>query len=223
MNDTKTRILDAAERLFALHGFEAASLRAITTEARVNLAAVNYHFQSKDGLIDAIVARHLEPINRQRLARLDACEAAAGKRPMELERIMDAFFAPVFDSPLDGREFFMPLVGRLFTAPEEFLHHVFEKHLSAVARRFDAALSRSLPHLAPVERAWRQSFGIGAMTHTLLLARAIPVVTHGVCDLTDGRALTRRMVAFVCAGLRAPATEIASKTRPARKTRKAGV
>ena len=62
--DTKSRILDAAEKLFGLNGFEATSLRDITAEAQVNLAAVNYHFQSKDSLIDAVIARRIEPVNR---------------------------------------------------------------------------------------------------------------------------------------------------------------
>src|SRR5207249_7612515 len=70
MNDTKLRILDAAERLFAQQGFDV-SIRAITDEAGVNLAAVNYHFQSKEALLDAIIARRIEPVNKRRLEMLD--------------------------------------------------------------------------------------------------------------------------------------------------------
>ncbi len=60
-SDTKTRILDSAESLFAEHGFEGTSLRQITSAAGVNLASVNYHFRSKDELIRAIFARRVEP------------------------------------------------------------------------------------------------------------------------------------------------------------------
>ena len=70
--DTKARILDTAEKLFGINGFESVSLRDITTDASVNLAAVNYHFQSKDALIDAVIARRIEPLNARRLELLDA-------------------------------------------------------------------------------------------------------------------------------------------------------
>src|SRR5580704_13248627 len=93
--NTKDRILDAAERLFARDGFEATSLRAITTEASVNLAAVNYHFQSKEALVQAVIGRRMGPANAQRLALLDAYEAQAVDAPVPLEKIMDAFLRPV--------------------------------------------------------------------------------------------------------------------------------
>src|SRR6266853_3840828 len=111
--DTKTRILDSAEKLFGLNGFEATSLRDITAEADVNLAAVNYHFQSKDSLIDAVIARRIEPINKRRLEMLDA----AGPNP-SLEQILTAFITPVLDLDLEP---LIPLMGRVFSNPSEFL------------------------------------------------------------------------------------------------------
>ena len=88
--DTKTRILNAGENLFGMKGFEATSLRDITAEAQVNLAAVNYHFQSKDSLIDAIIERRIRPINQRRFEMLDA----AG-HPPGVEQIVEAFLAPL--------------------------------------------------------------------------------------------------------------------------------
>ena len=77
--DTKNDLLEAAEKLFAEHGFARSSLRAITREAGANLASVNYHFGSKEGLVRAVFARRLEPLNQERLALLDRClESAAG-------------------------------------------------------------------------------------------------------------------------------------------------
>src|SRR5579863_10630017 len=93
--DTKSRILDAAEKLFAMNGFKPTSLRDITAEAQVNLAAVNYHFQSKDSLIDAVIARRIEPVNRKRMEMLEA----AGPNP-SVEQILTAFLAPVLDQDL---------------------------------------------------------------------------------------------------------------------------
>src|SRR5271166_1991773 len=94
---TKDRILDAAERLFARDGIEATSLRTITAEAGANLAAVNYHFQSKDALVKSVVARRVCPVNERRLALLDACEAAAGDGPLPVEQVLDAFLRPVME------------------------------------------------------------------------------------------------------------------------------
>src|SRR5882724_9695348 len=85
---TQGKILDAAEALFMEHGFEATSLRAITTAASVNLAAVNYHFGSKEELFQAVLTRRLDPMNQARVALLDRFEAEAGEVPVSCERIL---------------------------------------------------------------------------------------------------------------------------------------
>src|SRR4051812_14563130 len=103
--DTKTRILDAAEKLFAENGFDGTSLRDITTEARVNLAAVNYHFQTKESLIDAVIERRIMPINRRRMEMLEA----AG-RPPSVEQVVEAFLAPLLMPEVLPA---VPLIGRL--------------------------------------------------------------------------------------------------------------
>src|SRR6266852_4816583 len=104
-SDTKTRILDAAEKLIGEKGFEATSLRDITAEAQVNLAAVNYHFQSKDSLIDAVIQRRIEPVNRRRIEMLDT----AGPDP-SVEQIIEAFLGPIIERPMPA---LVPLLGRI--------------------------------------------------------------------------------------------------------------
>src|SRR5712692_10160930 len=118
---TKDRILDAAEKLFGTDGFEATSLRDITTNAQVNLAAVNYHFQSKDSLIESVIARRIEPVNRKRLEMLDA----AGENP-SVEEILRAFLSPLLDLELDCVR---PLMGRILSNPTQFVERVYKKHL----------------------------------------------------------------------------------------------
>ena len=86
--DTKDRILDTAERLFADKGYPATSLRDITNEAGVNLAAVNYHFGSKEALLSAVLDRRIGPVNEKRLELLDAAEAQAGNQPLALETVL---------------------------------------------------------------------------------------------------------------------------------------
>src|SRR3954467_8212959 len=89
---TKGRILDAAEALFMEQGFEATSLRAITAAADVNLAAVNYHFGSKEELFQAVLTRRLDPMNQERVNLLAALEEASAPAPVPCERILSAMF-----------------------------------------------------------------------------------------------------------------------------------
>jgi len=203
MNGTKLRILDAAERLFAELGFDV-SIRAITDKAGVNLAAVNYHFQSKEALLDAIIARRIEPVNKRRLEMLDAIEAQTGDGPLSLEAVLEAFLAPVLEAPF---EHFKPLIGRMYSVPEEFIKRVFHMHLAPIVVRFDAAFARALPDLPESERIWRLYFSIGAMVHVMNWSRVLGPISNGLLDPSDTRALMRRMVAFAAAGFRAPVLE----------------
>lgn len=195
---TKGKILDAAEKLFGMNGFEATSLRDITSAADVNLAAINYHFQSKDSLIDAIVARRIEPVNKKRFELLEA----AGPNPT-VEQILTAFMAPVMQVKVDA---VVPLIGRILSNPELFVERVFHKHLAPVSQRFVDALSKALPALPPSELLWRLHFSVGVLTHTMLWGRIFPKITNGVCDISDREALVDRAVRFVAAGFRAPAS-----------------
>lgn len=196
--DTKTRILDSAEKLFGMNGFEGTSLRDITAAADVNLAAINYHFQSKDSLIDAIVVRRIEPVNKKRFELLDA----AGPNP-SVEQILSAFMAPVMQVKVDA---VVPLIGRILSNPEVFVERVFQKHLAPVSQRFVEALCKALPDLPPSEILWRLHFAVGVLTHTMLWGRIFPKITNGVCDISDREALVDRAVRFVAAGFRAPAS-----------------
>ena len=197
--DTKSRILDAAEKLFGMNGFDATSLRDITAAADVNLAAINYHFHTKDSLIDAIVARRIEPVNKKRFELLEA----AGPSPT-VEQILTAFMAPVMQVKVDA---LVPLIGRILSNPEVFVERVFHKHLAPVSQRFVEALSKALPELPPSEILWRLHFSVGVMTHTMLWGRIYPKITNGVCDISDREALVDRAVRFVAAGFRAPASK----------------
>jgi AcrR family transcriptional regulator len=193
--DTKTRILDAAEKLFADKGFYATSLRDITAEAEVNLAAVNYHFQTKDSLIDAVIGRRVAPVNRRRLEML----ANAGPHP-SVEQIVEAFVAPLLErdiSPL------LPMMGRVLASPDLVLFRLFKKHSAGVAEQFRNALETALPSLSSSERMWRLLFMGGAMAHVLSWSHVVVEMTEGVCDPTDRADVTARLVRFVAAGFRA--------------------
>ena len=193
--DTKAKILDVAEKLFGLNGFEATSLRDITTAADVNLAAVNYHFQSKDSLIDATIGRRIEPINERRLALLDEAGPDA-----TVERILEAFLRPVYETHMERA---MPLLGRIMSNPDFFVDRMFNKHLAAVGMRFMDAFARALPGHSRADLAWRLHFSVGVMTHTLLWGPVFPRITGGLVDITDRAALLQRTIVFLAAGFRA--------------------
>ena len=99
---TRERILDAAERLFAQRGFHGVSIRDITGAADVDVALANYHFGSKQGLLEAVFLRRAEDLNSERLARLDAAIAGARGQPPQLEEIIDAFTHPLLDRSARG-------------------------------------------------------------------------------------------------------------------------
>lgn len=201
-SDTKSRILDAAEKLFGMNGFDATSLRDITAEAQVNLAAVNYHFQSKDSLIDAVIARRIEPVNVRRMAMLEA----AGPQPT-LEQLLTAFLAPVLDKDMGT---VVPLLGRIMSDPTQFVEKVYRKHLAQISQRFQTALRARLPELSATEVLWRMHFTVGVMTHLMSLSQVLPALTGGLCDISDRQALIERVVAFAAAGFRARADEAAA-------------
>lgn len=193
--DTKTRILDAAEKLFGEKGFDATSLRDITTEADVNLAAVNYHFQSKETLIEAAIIRCSGPVNNKRIAMLEA----AGPNPT-VEQIVEAFVGPVLEHDFEPMA---PLMARVMASPE-IMQRVFKHHMETLSRRFAEAISVALPELSPTERLWRLHFVAGSMAHTVTRAPVLRNLFGGVLDFSDRKLLIERLVRFAAAGFRAP-------------------
>ena len=204
MNNTKTRILDAAERLLADRGIAGTSLRGITAAAGVNLGAVNYHFRSKAALIQAVFARRLEPLNRERLAGLTARETQAGGRPVPLDGLLHAFLGPVLNSDRDGKGF-IRLLGRMYTEPSLDLQRIFTAELNEVVQRFTCAFRRTLPGLDPEDLFWRLFFTIGAMAQTLAAGQLLRFLSGGLCNPSDMKDAESRLVRFTSAGLKAPA------------------
>lgn len=166
---TKERLLDAAERLFADRGIAETSLRDITAQAEANLAAVNYHFGGKDGLLEAVFDQRLRPVNRERLRLLDAFEEAAGAEPVPLAQIMYANLAPPFrklDEWGGAGERFMRIVARINADPSSSIHEVFVRQFDEVRTRYLAALAKTLPELEAHEIERRFHFALAAMMHT---------------------------------------------------------
>lgn len=204
MTDTKTRILDAAETLFAEHGFDATSLRAITKAAGVNLASVNYHFQSKEALIEALFARRLGPLNEERIRLLDEAEQRAAGSPIPPGELMDAFIRPVLRMAEPGYRSMGVLLGRMYAEPGDLLRRLLTSQLDQIRIRFGRALQRSLPMLSPEEIFWRMHFTIGALAHTMASRGLLEFLSGGRCSESDAGQAYRQLVQYALGGLGAP-------------------
>lgn len=202
-SQTKEKILDAAEALFSQQGFVATSLRQITAAAKVNLAAVNYHFQSKDSLILAVILRKIGPINRRRLELLDELEASG--RPLAIEDVLHAFFAPLFDARRAGISVssFPKLMGRAYTEPGDWMQRVFPEAFSAISARFGAAMQAALGGVDFTELMWGMHFAIGSMAHFTAAGTLLTFISGGKADPEDFDGALDRLVRYTASGLRA--------------------
>jgi AcrR family transcriptional regulator len=205
LHETRTRILDAAEELFMQHGFEGTSMRALTSKAGVNLAAVNYHFGSKDALIEAVFRRRLDPMNLARIAALDELEANGN---LSAEKIIRAFIVPslrlVEDAKGGGRNF-IRLLGRSYSEPAKPIRALIGQLYAPVMGRYKAVLERALPHMPREELVWRMHFMFGTLAYTLAATDTVQLIAG--CkpeDRYDAALLEERLAAFLAAGLNAP-------------------
>ncbi len=210
-NDTRERILDVAERLFMAHGYDGTSMRQITGEAGVNLAAVNYHFGSKEALIQEVFRRRLDWLNEERMRVLDRHEAEADGQPVKPSLIVDAFFGTLLRMAEDearGGMTFLRLLGRTLTEPSEFIRAFLAHEYKAVMERFKEALFRSLPDVPKAEIVWRFHFMLGATSYAIAGTDALRLVTDWQIEEEDSvdrlDRLVPRLMSFLIGGLRAP-------------------
>jgi AcrR family transcriptional regulator len=205
-HETRTRILDAAEELFMQNGFGGTSMRMLTARASVNLAAVNYHFGSKDALIEAVFHRRLDAINAARIAALDAIEAS-GRTP-SAEEVIRAFVGPslrmIEDAKGGGRNF-IRLLGRTYTEPAKPIRALIGQMYAPIMQRYKAALERALPHMPREELIWRMHFMFGTLAYTLAATDTVQLIAGSKPeDRYDARLLEDRLSAFLASGLNAP-------------------
>jgi AcrR family transcriptional regulator len=208
---TRVALLDAAERLFSQNGIEATSVREIIKAADVNLGAINYHFGTKDRLALEVFARRIEPVNRERVARLDALEAAAGDRKLTLEQIFDALIRPALESEEYGAkncDDFMRLISRSFQEQNPEVKKFVEQQFAEVTRRFDSAILRTVPGLPPEDLFWRMSLVHGALHHGLQTWLRFDQMPYAMLNPAamkpDREGLIQRLITFMAAGISAP-------------------
>jgi AcrR family transcriptional regulator len=167
---TKTRIVSAAEMLFLQRGYEGTSLRAITTEANVNLAAVNYHFGSKEELFTMLLTERLDPLNQDRARRLDTLKANGVDREHHVEQIIATLFLPALALARDvahGGPDFLRFIGRAYADPSPFVRKLLHDRYAATNLKFKHAFAEALPELTEHDLATRLSFILDAVSSTL--------------------------------------------------------
>ena len=204
--DTKTKILNAAEQLFAERGFSDTSLRLITSQAEVNLASVNYHFGSKKELIQAVLARYLEvfvPHLQQTLKMLNESDER-----FDQHQVFSCLIDPLLQLNAfrhRGTSIFLQLLGRGYIVSQGHLRWFITTHYGEVMIAFNSAVREANPHLSKDEIFWRLHFTLGTVVFTMASSKALTDIAKSdfnqEVDIED---LIRRLIPFIAAGVSAP-------------------
>lgn len=181
----------------------------------MNLALVNYHFGSKEALMEAVIARRLRPVNDLRLRRLQEIRNRSEERNMkpDLPEILRAYIEPVFGSgeSQKGWVYFTNLIGRAFTEPDETVQKTFLRHMKPVHQLILDLLGDALPDLSVEEVFWRYQFLVGALGRAIFINS-----TPGYGRLkknfeTDSDTLMGMLVSFATGGLEAAGKPVSRK------------
>ncbi len=207
-SETATRILDAAEGLFVELGLEATSLRLITQQAGVNLAAVNYHFRSKDALFEAVFARRFAPWASECLHQLDVLEAqiARGEAHIDVEAVVMCYVRPALalsKDPLRGGAVFVRLFSRVLVENHRQVRESLSRDWGHLVSRYTAALGRALPGLSDEEVDWRLHLGFSVMFHAFAGNDILKLFGRSAVSARDPDLIVKHLVPFVVAGIRA--------------------
>ncbi len=198
--NTKERILHAAEGLFAQHGFAGTSLRQVTSRADVNIAAVNYHFGSKENLVHEVFKHRMDQMSEKRLASL---ALATEHNSKDIEAILLAFIQPALALTLDRHgASFVRVLARAYAEKNDGLRNFLSENYGQVLREFAKALAHCLPALSKEELYWRMDFIAGALTYAMadfgLIKRQA-----GVSEKVHCEKAAQQLIKFAQAGLKA--------------------
>ena len=204
-NGTKTRLLQAAEALFVEHGYDAMSLRQITMQAGANIAAVNYHFGSKEALMRELLSQRLDRLSREREQLLAACERAGGEQAPDLNTVLGVLFVPALRLARAGGPASMRLLGRVYSDPSPFIRDFLQEHYRSVFEGFFAAFARALPQVPRHELGVRLQFSLKALSG-VLASENLDELIAAMCvgGPVDDKRLLSRLVAIIAPMLTTP-------------------
>ena len=198
---TKEQILDVAEQAIALNGYAGTTLRSIVKEAGVNLAAVHYHFGSKEGLYEALIARIARPIVTEQLAILDRLEAAADG-PLTVKELLTAYLKPSLDPVMQGKKV-KPMrsqfIGRCRTEPDP-LKAIAAKQFQKGTERYLDALQRALPNQTRSQLTWKLDLVVTCLIRVLAEAGKPGALMVGT-QPAEIRASIDKLILFLLPGL----------------------
>jgi AcrR family transcriptional regulator len=215
-SDSRERILDAAERLFAEKGVTTASLREIGARARANPGSIYFHWKTKGELVRDVFRRRLEPLDAERIRLLAAAERACAPRPVPIERVLAALVTPMLQlaSGPEGGTSFLRLLARTYHEPDRELVRILRRDHGATLERFRAALARAMPELPEEQLFVRFHFALGALAYTLGSDTSSPLV-GGRRRHAAWEDLLREVLSFLVAGFTAPGAAPADARRGA--------
>ncbi|MES2195725.1 MAG: TetR/AcrR family transcriptional regulator [Pseudomonadota bacterium] len=211
-DQTRSAILSAAERLYADRGFGDVTLRDIVAAANVNLAAVNYHFGSKDELIAELFVSRSLATNRERLNELKAAEEAGGGRA-DIDAIFRALVGPTLRGCLGPSSEGSTAARFMIRASIESvppIRRIKNREVDHL-RKFAAAMRRSLPGRAEADLYWGLHFALAMAHHTIRERERLTKLSEGLCDLDDVQGIVERVVAVSVMALTGSGTRIGEK------------
>lgn len=215
----RQRLIAAAERLFAERSWEAVSVRSIVAAANVNLAALNYHFGSKQGLLREIFAGRAKPIVQERMQLLEEIRNRGGVP--SLEELLEAFLRPALSiEEHRGGSTFVKLRARLGAAPDAVSRKILRDTFDESSRCFLAEIERALPEISPQDVAWRFHFMFGTMVYTMANVGRIESITDGQCNTSSVESAMRHLIPFLSAGFRCAPLKAGRRTRTRGNSRK---
>lgn len=226
--ETRMRIIESAEELFADSGYEGASLRKIMANAKVSISLINYHFGNKEGLLRAIFEHKAAPLNEERRALIR--NAVTANDVPRLDDLLRGYFLPSFRDSLLRRhrkDHFMRLVSRIGSDNSEIAHAMMREFFDDFQYEFIEALKLALPGLPEEDLYWRLHCLLCIVTHSLNNPVRILHLSGGQCDLRDVDYAFEHLLPFLKAGLLAappaPSGDVnrASKADAARSARAA--
>ncbi|KLV10783.1 MULTISPECIES: TetR/AcrR family transcriptional regulator [Photobacterium] len=203
--ETKARILDAAELLFAEHGFKDTSLRTITSKAGVNLASVNYHYGDKKTLVRAVLSRYLEAFMPALQAELEVLLTRDDFSMFDVFCCVKSPLLSLNDFRINGATIFMSLLGRGYTDVQGHLRWFIVTRYDKVLKLFTTAVCRANPSLDPETLFWRLHFTLGATVFTMASSTALcEIAENDFSRQISTQDLVERLVPYLAAGVAAP-------------------
>lgn len=200
----KDKILDAAEQLFAIRGFDGVTMRQIATKADVDVALSNYHFKNKQGLFDAVFIRRADILNRQRAQHLEQAIADAHGKTLALEAIIDAFLRPIMEAQAShdpGWRAYCSLVALINNSPV-WGKQMMTGHFDKLVDKFIDALRQALPKASEKDIYWGYHFLSGALTLTMAETGRIDALSKGIVKSSDVEEAYEKMTQFFANALR---------------------